>query len=216
MASKKKPRKKKPGNPVSKQVLQQQLLAKSRPATEVEGFDRQVTVERCFTDEEMDALIQAAEEDFRDATVGGQNSNPEIRISQVHWLDRDKYAWAYEKVWRAIQEVNASSYGFDITGFEGRMQVTRYDGKKKGHYTWHMDGGQATANRKISLSVQLSHSEDYKGGDIGFFYTHKERFASRERGAIVTFPSWVMHRVNPVKRGVRYSLIAWIVGPRWR
>jgi PKHD-type hydroxylase len=33
---------------------------------------------------------------------------------------------------------------------------------------------------------------------------------------VVTFPSWVMHRVTPVTKGVRYSLIAWIVGPRWR
>ena len=79
-----------------------------------------------------------------------------------------------------------------------------------------MDGGKNTANRKICLSVQLSHPGDCKGGDIGFFYTNKEHFASRERGAIVTFPSWVMHRVTPVKRGVHCSLIAWIVGPRWR
>ncbi len=187
---------------------------KARPA--VEGFDRQVTVARCFSDEEMDALIQAAENDIKNATFGGQKTNPAIRRSQVHWLDREQYDWAYSKVWRAIQQVNARSYGFDITKFEGRMQVTRYHEVDKGHYTWHMDGGKKTANRKISLSVQLSHSTDYEGGDIGFFYTNKERFASRDRGAIVTFPSWVMHRVTPVTRGVRYSLIAWIVGPRWR
>lgn len=187
---------------------------KDAPASD--GFDRQVTVERCFSDEQMDALVRAVAEDFRGATVGGQKTDPSIRRSQVHWLDRAKYDWAYRKVWRAVQEVNASRYGFDITKFEGRMQVTRYHEEDQGHYTWHMDGGRKTANRKISLSVQLSNPDDYEGGDIGFFYTNKEQFASRERGAVVTFPSWVMHRVTPVTRGVRYSLIAWIVGPRWR
>ncbi len=182
----------------------------------VEGFDRQVTVAPCFSDEEMDALIQAAENDFMNATVGGHNTHPDIRRSQVHWLDREQYDWAYTKVWQAIQKVNKSSYGFDITNFEGRMQVTRYHEVDQGHYTWHMDGGVKTANRKISLSVQLSRSDEYEGGNIGFFYTSQERFASRDRGAIVTFPSWVMHRVTPVTKGVRYSLIAWIVGPRWR
>ncbi len=94
--------------------------------------------------------------------------------------------------------------------------MTRYHEEDQGHYTWHMDGGKKTANRKISVSVQLSDSSDYEGGNIGLFYTRNERVASRDRGAIVTFPSWVMHRVTPVTRGVRYSLIAWIVGPRWR
>lgn len=191
-----------------------QKPAQTTPARE--GFDRQLTVEPCFSDAEMDRLIEAAESDIRNATVGGQNTNPDIRRSQVHWLDRDEYGWAYRKVWRAVQQVNALSYGFDITKFEGRMQVTRYHEEDRGHYTWHMDGGKKTANRKISLSVQLSHGSDYEGGDIGFFYTNKERFASRERGAIVTFPSWVMHRVTPVTKGIRYSLIAWIIGPRWR
>ena len=186
------------------------------PRPELEGFDRQVTADRCFSDEEMDALIAACEADIHNATVGGQITDPSIRRSQVHWLDRDEYSWAYRKVWQAIQQVNAKSYGFDITKFEGRMQVTRYHEVDQGHYTWHMDGGKKTAGRKISLSVQLSASSDYEGGDIGFFYTNKERFASRDRGAIVTFPSWVMHRVTPVTKGVRYSLIAWIVGPRWR
>ena len=96
------------------------------------------------------------------------------------------------------------------------MQVTRYHEEDQGHYTWHMDNGKKTAERKLSMSVQLSRPDNYEGEEIGFFYTNKEKYASRERGAIVTFPSWVMHRVTPVIKGVRYSLIAWIVGPRWK
>lgn len=183
---------------------------------EIEGFDRQVTAAPCFTNEEMDALISAAEADFQNATVGGKVTDPSIRRSQVHWLDREKYGWAYRKVWRAIQDVNRANYGFEIKKFEGRLQVTRYHEVDQGHYTWHMDGGKNTPTRKLSLSVQLSAPTDYEGGDIGFFYTMKEKHASRDRGAIVTFPSWVMHRVTPVTKGVRYSLIAWIVGPRWQ
>ena len=184
--------------------------------TKATGFDRQVTAPPCFSNEEMDQLIKAAETDIQNATVGGKISNPNIRRSQVHWLDRVKYKWAYEKVWQAILEVNKNNYGFDIEKFEGRLQVTRYHEQDQGHYTWHMDNGANTSTRKLSLSVQLSHPSDYEGGNLGLFYTCNEKKASRERGAIVTFPSWVMHRVTPVTKGVRYSLIAWIVGPRWK
>ncbi len=95
------------------------------PEAFIEGFNREVTVQRVFTDDEMDAMIQAAENDFANATVGGKKSDPTIRRSQVHWLDRDKYSWAYDKVWHVEQAVNASHYGIDIKNFEGRMQLTR-------------------------------------------------------------------------------------------
>ena len=49
------------------------------PRPELEGFDRQVTADRCFSDEEMDALIAACEADIHNATVGGQITDPSIR-----------------------------------------------------------------------------------------------------------------------------------------
>lgn len=182
----------------------------------IKGFDRQVTSARCFTDEEMNMLIDVAESDIMTGTIGGKIADPLIRRSKVHWLEKEKFNWVYQKLWKSIFEVNENNYGFSIKRFEGRLQIARYHESNEGHYTWHMDNGTNTPGRKISLSVQLSDPSDYDGGDLGFFYTNIEKMAARERGAIVTFPSWVMHRVSPVTRGVRYSLIAWIVGPRWK
>ena len=33
-----------------------------------------------------------------------------------------------------------------------------------------------------------------------------------EKGSIVVFPSFVYHRVKPVTKGVRYSLVVWNLG----
>jgi PKHD-type hydroxylase len=35
-------------------------------------------------------------------------------------------------------------------------------------------------------------------------------------GDALVFPSFLRHRVTPVSRGVRYSLVTWIEGPQWR
>ena len=66
----------------------------------MEGFDRQVTVASCFSDEEMDQLINAAETNIQNATVGGKITDPSIRRSQVHWLDKEKIAGLIKKYGR--------------------------------------------------------------------------------------------------------------------
>ena len=88
----------------------------------MEGFDRQVTVESCFSDEERDQLINAAETNIQNATVGGKITDPSIRRSQVHWLDKEKYSWAYQKVWKAILKVNNNNYDFSIKNLKAECK----------------------------------------------------------------------------------------------
>ena len=38
----------------------------------------------------------------------------------------------------------------------------------------------------------------------------------KERGLIALFPSYTMHRVTPVTKGTRYSLVAWVSGPAFK
>ncbi|MBY5921076.1 2OG-Fe(II) oxygenase [Ferrimonas balearica] len=182
----------------------------------IEGFDRHVVHPPCFSLTEMANIIAAANEDLMDGTIAGKIDDTSIRRSKVHWLDREKFDWAYRRLWRLAQQLNTKHFGFDIERFEGRLQVARYHQDDEGFYTWHMDNGQKTAGRKISLSVQLSSPRDYDGGELQFFYTNKNKAAPREQGTVVAFPSFVMHRVTPIERGVRYSLVAWVKGPRWR
>ena len=40
--------------------------------------------------------------------------------------------------------------------------------------------------------------------------------APREKGTIVVFPSFVQHRVTPITKGVRQSIVGWVSGPPYR
>ncbi len=182
------------------------------------GFKRMVSVPKIFTDEELDGLMQVGEEQAnKPATTSGGNDDPRIRRSSVVWLRRrDGYDWIYDRIWDQIAKLNEERFQFDIEAFNGSIQLARYDSKNQGFYNWHMDNGDKNAGRKISFSVQVSRPELYRGGDLELWYKMNAVKAPRDRGSIIAFPSFVMHRVTPVTKGARYSLVAWIIGPRWR
>lgn len=99
--------------------------------------------------------------------------------------------------------------------------INRYDGDGdvKGHLTWHHDSGEqrGMAQRKISVSVLLNDPSEFEGGELDFFDgRERQPLAQCKAGDGVAFPSFAFHRVRPVTRGVRYSVVAWLRGPRFR
>ena len=77
---------------------------------------------------------------------------------------------------------------------------------------WLAGTGQ---DRKLSVTVQLSKTEDYEGGDLEFEDVQTSA-DFRAQGTVLVFPSYLRHRVHPVTSGIRYALVAWFFGPQWR
>ena len=96
------------------------------------------------------------------------------------------------------------------------IQYTEYYGTNEGGYEWHMDCGEKIQNqRKISVTVQLSDSNEYEGGDLEFNIGRKIT-AQREKGVAVIFPSFYLHRVTPVTSGIRKSFVLWVGGEPYK
>ncbi len=142
-----------------------------------------------------------------------QDINERTRRSDVTYLLHDEASnWLYDKLGREIQQVNADAYGYDLTGIEA-IQLASYQAGD--HYDWHMDLGEGdNSTRKLSLSIQLSAEEDYKGGDLEFMKVRD--IAMKQQGSIIFFPSFLHHQVKPITRGQRYSLVAWVHGNAFR
>ena len=106
---------------------------------------------------------------------------------------------------------------FNLNSAREDIQYTEYhpDG---GHYDWHMDCDlnmtHETPLRKISMTVLLSPESQFEGGDLELMGPGK--FAKLKQGHAVMFASFLNHRVNPVKRGVRQSLVVWFGGKPFR
>jgi predicted 2-oxoglutarate/Fe(II)-dependent dioxygenase YbiX len=170
-----------------------------------------------FTDAEMDALIADHEPLVTESKLGSGQAIPSVRRSQVVLIDKtERYQWLYDRFWHAAQELNRLYFCVDISHIEGNIQIARYDESDQGFYTWHTDFSDIAPNRKISISVQLSRPADYEGGDLELFFRDPVHKMEKSRGALIAFPSFAVHRVTPVTRGTRWSLVAWISGSRWR
>lgn len=169
-----------------------------------------------FSSDELDAIIRIGEEVglVRGRTGGGDNT--EIRNSLVSWLFPHEITnWVFDRMANMVVAMNDEYFGFDLQGFFQGFQFTKYTAPGQ-HYTWHCDKGPMNGVRKLSVSLLLSDPDDYEGGDLQLKYGEQEQTVERVRGMATLFPSWSLHRVTPVTKGTRYSLVAWVSGPPFK
>ncbi len=173
-----------------------------------------------FTNEEIERIHQLADTlDFQKAVLNsGTNKNEEYRKSEVKWLSSkmEDVHWLYKKFAELSVKANDELWQFDLIGMLENIQygIYRSDG---GHYNWHMDvGGGATQKRKISIVLQLSDPDEYEGGELEMFVSKDVQQIPKKKGAVILFPSYCMHRVTPVTKGERRSIVLWVSGPALR
>lgn len=136
------------------------------------------------------------------------------RASHISWIMPDEgNAWLFHKVGALFAQANLA-YGFELTGLVDALQFIEYG--PGDWFNWHLDmGHDETSLRKLSLTLQLSGSGDYDGGDLEFVGLPTGDQA-RERGAATFYPSYLGHRVTAVTHGVRRALVAWASGTPFR
>ena len=148
-----------------------------------------------------------------------KDENP-IRKSQLKWMppEIDKTEWIYDKIIEQTLQANNAIWKFDLHTIKDSIQYTEYSDEDTGGYDWHMDLGAYPSNhRKISISIQLSNSDDYEGGDLEFMTSANSHMkAPREKGTVIMFPSYLLHRVTPVTKGIRKSLVLWVGGAAFK
>lgn len=144
----------------------------------------------------------------------------DCRVSQVAWIyDNPKSHWIYDLLASVVLDANARWFHYDLTGFRDSLQYTVYHGSENGHFDWHLDMGDKYGGpqRKLSLSLLLSDPSEYEGGDFELQTGMKSHTAElKDRGTVIIFPSYVLHRVTPVTKGTRKALVAWACGPKFR
>ena len=139
------------------------------------------------------------------------------RNSDISWIgSNEDTAWIFRRITDLVTTVNSQFFNFDLLGFE-ELQFTKYHSDYKGFYSRHTDYGyENLVNRKLSFSVQLSDPDTYEGGDLVLHGGSGEMKVQKDHGTMIFFPSFTLHEVKPVTKGLRYSLVGWVNGPRFR
>jgi PKHD-type hydroxylase len=175
-----------------------------------------------FSNEELDIIYKGvAILPFKKAIIGENEENIEVRSSSIKWIPpNENWFWLYEKMIKLITEANDALWHFDLHNITDNIQYTEYYAEKGGHYTWHQDFGPGEmSKRKISITVQLSDSDEYEGGDLEYFQggnPDNAIKAPRGKGVVFIFPSYMMHRVTKVTKGVRRSFVLWVGGEHYK
>ena len=60
-----------------------------------------------------------------------------------------------------------------------------------------------------TITVVLELSNDYDGGEFCYKYDDEEIQFEKGKGSLYIFDSNIMHKVNPITNGIRYSINCW-------
>ena len=146
----------------------------------------------------------------------GSGIDPKKRITTISWIPFKEMPEMYKDIERSMLKANNNHFGFEGMRLTEIGQFTHYP--TGGFYDWHMDndvlGKHQPPVRKISMTLLLSPENEFEGGELEFM--SKGKSAKLKQGQAIFFASWLQHRVKPVTRGERKSLVMWFGGPSFK
>lgn len=179
-----------------------------------------------FTNDEINHISEYCDKfEKQDATIIGESdlsATQKVRVSTVKFFNRDdETAWIFDRFNNVIHSLNERFFNYDLNGYDA-FQYTEYDCEKLGKYDWHQDmlHGPNTIGltRKLSIVINLTQPDvDYWGGSFQINVGREEEpeIIHFPKGRIIAFPSYMIHRVTPVMRGIRKSIVIWVSGPKF-
>ena len=179
------------------------------------------TTEPLFTPEQCREIIASGRaQPPQKAKVGmdkpGGGTDAEKRITTVSWIPFKEMGHMYQDLNRFIQRANENHFGFGDIKITENAQFTEYP--EGGFYDWHMDCdvimGHEPPVRKISMTLLLNDPSEFEGGDLQLMGPDKS--APLKQGHAICFASFLNHRVKPVTKGMRQSLVVWFGGKPFR
>ena len=152
------------------------------------------------------------------------------RRSDLVWFNDP---WIYKEIYPFVHKANKNAGWYFEWDRSESCQFTKY--KQGQYYDWHCDSWDKVYKRKqghpeegkirkLSMTCQLTDGSEYSGGELEFDFRNYDPHMRDEvkhlrkateilpKGSIIVFPSFLWHRVKPITRGTRYSLVLWHLG----
>ena len=170
-----------------------------------------------FTPQQCEMVIQAGHKQKPETAQVGMNKpgggvDTKKRTTTISWIPFKEMKEMYSQIEATMQATNLNHFGFENMKITEPAQFTEYP--KGGFYDWHMDldvnGTHEPPVRKISMTCLLSDPSTFTGGDLEFM--EKNKMPSLKQGQAIFFASFIRHRVAPIKKGIRRSLVMWFGG----
>ena len=185
-----------------------------------------------FNDQMINDLTQMVESNYKfekgrtgTRELGTDTDSYDTNNRDIAYLEPAPHTkWLYDLLFPLVLQANQETFHFDIDIVTDPIHYVIYpaptgpQSNDGGHLDWHMDTGALAVNkRKLAMTVQLSDPKDYDGGDFEIWFGGKQStIVPREKGDVIIFPAFNMHRVKPTTRGERRCLVFWTGGRPFR
>ena len=169
-----------------------------------------------FTPQQCQMIIEAGKSQPKQVGQVKENKkgviDTETRTSHISWIPFKKMNEMYKDIERIMKITNGNHFGFDGMTVTEMAQYTEYS--EGGFYNWHVDSAVNFAHeppvRKISMTCLLSPESEFEGGDLELM--KEGEVAKLKQGQAIFFASFIRHRVTPIIKGNRKSLVMWFGG----
>lgn len=174
-----------------------------------------------FTDEMINNLEEMVYANYKFSKgrtgfveIGSDTDSYETNNRDIAYINPAPHSkWLYELLFPLALQANEKLFHFDIDVVTDPIHYVIYP-EDGGHLDWHMDIGAYSVNkRKIAMTVQLSDPSEYEGGEFEIWFGGKQPIiVPRQKGDVICFPAFCMHRIRPIKKGRRKCLVFWTGG----
>lgn len=170
-----------------------------------------------LTEKDCDALVklycQAQDEE---AGIGGSsNAAVDKTIRNVNRVILPVYKGIGARLAAVGLDANAQRWGFDVKK-ANQSEFLKYPaggGRYKGHIDTFLSKEPQNLQECRKVTVLAFLNDDYKGGKFFLQTGHEKMYPPQKKGTVIAFPSFILHGVEDVEEGERYSVVTWLVGP---
>jgi hypothetical protein len=194
-------------------------LSKTEQGNQIQHFDNCYAVHNAVSEAFCNKLIEeySKPEVEKELPFIGEGrdleKNINLDIRNVARLQLPLYAGIGATLTAIGLNVNHDFWQYDIT-HSNQAEFLMYD--VKGKYETHVDTFHARSNETRKLTILVFLNDDFEGGKFYLSVEHNRIYPPQGKGTVIVFPSFMPHGVEPVTKGMRYSIVTWMVGPYFK
>lgn len=187
---------------------------------------------------ELNRIVSKYDSEMKKGAVVGstveQTMQNNYRNSDIFFIRNGidaEFEYYNDKILSIGEKVNEQIFNLDLNTSMDPQYTVYSEGM---HFDWHPDGpfGILDARglncipnslewRKLTCVTALTDGDAYEGGDFQIINPssgpdHCIHTIRMDAGSMIFFPAYSAHKVLPVTKGIRKTLVHWFCGPRWR
>jgi len=150
-----------------------------------------------------------------EATVNYGEKDDNVASFKLAWIPfNDNTAWLYGRLYDIVHMYNDESFEMEPLDMVERIMYCEYG--EGDFHSWHLDIADVPPflGRKLTVTVQLSSSDDYRGGNLTYMLDGYS--VPRSQGTFIIHPSYLLHSTEPVVSGTKKTLTYWLGGTKFR